>query len=598
MTGDELRRRFIDFYKAKGHAEIPSASLIPENDPTTLFTSSGMQPLVPYLSGEPHPLGKRLVNSQICFRSEDINDVGDNRHTTFFEMLGNWSLGDYFKKEQLAWFWEFLTEILKLPKEKLAVTISSGGLGIPRDEESEKTWLSLGLPKDRIFAYPIEQENWWSRFGAPDQMPVGEIGGPDSEVFYDFGRELKLHENSFWKKTSCHPNCDCGRFLEIGNSVFMEYQKNQAGKLVKLPKQNVDFGGGLERILAAKMNEIDIFKTGFFWPLIQAVEKATNKSYQENQTAMRVIVDHLKAAVFMISAGLGPENKGRGYLLRRLLRRAAVKMQQLTGETAAIASLQKISQAAISVYGQLYFPEPKKTSQRVNQVVGEEISRFGKVLDKCLLEIEKQDPVKIDCRAAFHLFQTHGFPFEIIQEILAVKGYQLDKEKFDQEFKRHQELSRTAAKGKFKGGLADYSQAATRFHTATHLLHAGLRKVLGSEARQVGSNITAKRLRFDFTYPEKLTQDQIDQIETFVNEQVKKNLPVKQQTMSLAEAKQKGALSFFGQRYPEKVKVYSIAGVSQEVCAGPHVTSTKEIGNIKIIKEESAGAGKRRIYAV
>ncbi len=593
MTGDELRRKFIDFFRERGHAVIPTAALIPENDPTTLFTGSGMQPLVPYLSGETHPLGKRLVNSQICFRAEDIAEVGDNRHTTFFEMLGNWSLGDYFKQEQLAWFWEFLIETLKLPKEKLAVTISSGGLGIPKDEESEKTWLGLGLPKDRIFVYPIEQENWWSRSGAPNQMPVGEIGGPDSEVFYEF-TQVK-HDPQYGK--NCHPNCDCGRFLEIGNSVFMEYQKNKAGKLVKLPQQNVDFGGGLERILAATKNEVDIFKTDFFWPLIQATEKASAQNYQDHQAAMRVIVDHLKAAVFMIGAGLEPENKGRGYLLRRLLRRASVKMRQMTGTTAAALSFQPIIEQVVKIYP-LYFPSPMKMNRLTVAVVEQEIGRFSRVLEKGLREIEKQDPQKIDCRSAFNLFQTYGFPFEIIQEILAAKGCRLDEEEFKRELKRHQEISRTAAKGQFKGGLADHSPAVTRFHTATHLLHAGLRKVLGEKVKPVGSNITEKRLRFDFTYSEKLTASQIKRVEAFVNEQIAKNLAVKQATMGLAEAKSQGALAFFGQRYPEKVKVYAISEVSQEVCAGPHVTSTGEIGNIKISKEESAGAGKRRLYAV
>ncbi|MFC1627361.1 alanine--tRNA ligase-related protein, partial [Patescibacteria group bacterium] len=499
MTTDQIRKAYLDFFKDKGHAIIPPAPLVPPDDPTTLFTGSGMQQLVPYLKGEPHPMGKRLADSQPCFRAEDIEEVGDNRHTTFFEMLGNWSLGDYFKQDQLSWIWEFLTEILKLPKEKITVTISAGGLGIPKDNESEKTWLSLGLPKEKIIAYPIKEENWWSRAGSPDKMPVNEIGGQDSEVFFEF-TDVK-HNKKFGEK--CHPNCDCGRFLEIANSVFIEYVKTGENKFEPLPNKNVDFGGGLERLAAAVNNNPDIFQIDVFQPTIKKLETITAKKYQDDNLApMRVIADHLRAADAMLKQGLEPSNKLQGYTLRRLIRRSAVKMRQLKG---ALNSKD---------FESLIKNQP---------LLIQEIEKFQKSLNKGLSLIDKTDPQKINAQFAFNLFQTYGFPLEITQEILSEKGIKLDKKQLETEKQKHSDLSKTASDGMFKGGLADKSEEVTKLHTATHLLHQSLRQVLGDHVKQQGSNITAERLRFDFTHDQALTDNEVDKIEKLINQQIKKD---------------------------------------------------------------------------
>ena len=624
MTGNQLRQLFIDFYVKRGHQAIPSAPLIPQDDPTTLFTGSGMQPLVPYLLGEPHPLGKRLVNSQICFRAEDIDEVGDNRHTTFFEMLGNWSLGDYFKKEQLTWFFQFLTEVVGLDPRRLYVTVFSGDekAGIPKDAEAVTIWKELfrsqgieakdvelidqqtasqkGMQGGRIFYYNA-QKNWWSRAGVPENMPPGEPGGPDSEVFYDFGKHL--HRPEFGPH--CHPNCDCGRFLEIGNSVFMQYRKTQDGGFQKLPQKNVDFGGGLERILAASQSSPDIFRTDLFWPIIQAAEKALQKSYQGNEKTFRILADHLKAAVFMIAHGLEPSNKHQGYVLRRLLRRVALKLYLLTNQV-SLAGFSSVYRAIIDLYHPVYFSShsPSSLQKTVEAVVDQEVNRFATALRRGLAKIEKRPLSQIDGRFAFNLFQSYGFPFELTQEILAQKGVKLDYQDFLKQLRRHQQRSRTAAKGIFKGGLADHSEAVTKLHTATHLLHAALRRVLGHHVHQVGSNITADRLRFDFTHPRKLTPSQLKKVEDLVNQQIKKDLAVFSRTLSLKEAKKQGALFLPHQTYPPKVKVYFIApagrpdqSFSIELCGGPHVQSTAVLGRIKIIKEEAAGSGVRRIYA-
>jgi len=599
MNSSQLRKKYLEFFKQRKHRIIPAAALIPVNDPTTLFTSSGMQPLVPFLMGEKHPLGQRLVNSQTCFRAEDIDEVGDNRHTTFFEMLGNWSLGDYFKREQLPWIWEFFTKVVKLPKNKLAVSISAGGLGIKKDTGSESIWLKLGVPKDRIFAYPIEEENWWSRAGSPEKMPPGEIGGQDSEIFYEF-TQIK-HDSKFGKE--CHPNCDCGRFLEIGNSVFMEYQKDKQGQFKKLPQQNVDFGGGLERILAAKDNCPDIFQTDLFKPIIKAVEKVSGQEYQGNEKAMRITTDHLKAACFMVQAGVRPSNKLQGYVLRRLLRRAMVKMHRLRGGLKSSLDLRPILKAVMEIYQDIYFKNPVELEKETAQIVAEEMKKFSRTLEQGLKEIKKTKPEEINAQLAFNLFQTYGFPFEITQEIVAEKGLKLESDKFNQLLAKHQQLSRQTSQGIFKGGLANHSAKTVKLHTATHLLHAALRQVLGRQVRQVGSNITEKRLRFDFTHPRALTEREIKQVEALVNQKIKANLPIKQETMTFQEAKKKGALAFFGQKYPQKVKVYKIGqskkkAFSFEVCAGPHLSFTGGLGKFRIEKETSCGAGKRRIYGV
>ncbi len=573
MTTDQIRQAYLDFFISKDHAVIPPAPLVPQDDPTTLFNGSGMQQLVPYLKGEPHPMGKRIVDSQPCFRAEDIEEVGDNRHTTFFEMLGNWSLGDYFKKEQITWFWQFLTEILKLDPNKLYATISAGGLGIPKDEESEKTWLSLGVSKDRIFAYPIEQENWWSRAGAPDKMPVGEIGGPDSEVFYEFSNVK--HNKKFGK--TCHPNCDCGRFLEIGNCVFMQYIKTKDGSLKSLPNKNVDFGGGLERLAAAAQNTPDIFQIDIFKPVISSIESVTSQKYEgNNQAPMRIIADHLRAAKFMLKQGLEPSNKQQGYVLRRLIRRSAVKFRQLTGDLDSKAFSKIIDELALI----------------------EEINKFQKSLNKGLSLISRTDPKNINAQFAFDLFQTYGFPFEITKEILSEKKIKIQKSDFDKYKAKHSKKSKSASAGMFKGGLEDQSEITTKLHTATHLLHQSLRVVLGDHVKQEGSNITAERLRFDFTHAKALTDEEIKKVQRLINDVIKKDLKVKKTTQRLDKALKSGVLAFFKTKYPDKVTVYSIGDFSKELCGGPHVSSTGKIGSVKLIKEESIAAGKRRIYAV
>ncbi len=571
MTVDQVRSAYLNFFKSKNHAIIPPAPLVPQDDPTTLFNGSGMQQLVPFLKGKPHPMGKRLVDSQPCFRAEDINEVGDNRHTTYFEMLGNWSLGDYFKKQQLSWIWEFLTKSLKLPQSKLYVSVFKGNKQVKKDTQSIEILKKLGIKKDKIFEYG-DTKNWWSRAGTPSQMPSGEIGGTTSEVFYEF---TDIKHNPKYGKT-CHPNCDCGRFLEIANSVFMEYEKQKDGSLKPLPKQNVDFGGGLERLVAAVLDTPDVFKIDVFAKTIKKIEKITNKKYSDdNQAPMRIIADHLRAANAMLDQNLTPSNKQQGYVLRRLIRRSALKLRQLKGEL-----------------------NPQDFKQLINNSeLIDEITRFQKSLDKGLRLIEKTPVKQINAQFAFNLFQTHGFPFEITQELLQKKGVKLTQKDFDSQLAKHQNLSRTASTGMFKGGLEDQSEIVTRLHTATHLLHASLRKVLGDHVKQQGSNITSKRLRFDFSHDKPITDKQIQKIQTLINQQIKKDLPVKQTTMPKQKALKSGALAFFKQTYPDKVSVYSIGNFSKELCGGPHVSSTSQISPIKIFKTQSIGRGLMRLYA-
>ena len=556
VSGKDVREKYLKFFAKRGHVVVPSAPLVPENDPTTLFTGSGMQPMLPYLLGQPHPLGVRLVDSQKCFRSQDIEEVGDNRHDTFFEMLGNWSLGDYFKEEQLAWFWEFLTCELKLPEEKLYVSV------FDEDKETAQIWKKLGVPENRIYFYG-EEKNWWSRAGIRKNMPVGEPGGPDSEVFFDFGG--KNHKG-------CHPNCDCGRFMEIGNNVFMTYQKTATG-FVPLEKKNIDFGGGLERLTAAVSNDDDQFKTDLYWPIIQSIKA----DYKTNQYAIRIIADHLKASVFLIQDGVLSGNKAQGYFLRRLLRRAAIKMQQLKLPLEFSSTIK----AVFDIY-----PMYLKDFDLVNQTIEEEIFKFRKTLDTGLRMMGKV--------SNFDLYQTYGFPKEVIKELC---GDKFDEEEFEREKVRHQDLSRTAGKGMFKGGLQDQSETTTRYHTATHLLHAALRQVLGNSVSQKGSNITAERLRFDFSYDKKLTEAEIKAVEKLVNQKIEENITVERLEMQKTEALKMGAMAFFPEKYPDLTSVYQIGDFSLELCGGPHVASTGAIGKFKIEKEESAGSGVRRVYA-
>ncbi len=591
MTHKDLRKQFARFWKNNHHQEVPSISLVPQNDPTTLFTGSGMQQLVPYLLGEVHPLGNRLYNIQPCFRSQDIEEVGDNRHTTFFEMMGNWSLGDYFKKEQLAWFWKFLTEVLQFQKEKLYVTIFSGDKknNLSKDNESYQIWLELGLSENHIFHYGPEK-NWWSRAGIPDNMPEGEPGGPDSEVFFEFTHIS--HDPKFGEK--CHPNCDCGRFMEIGNSVFMQFKKTKTG-FEELPKKNVDFGGGLERILAALNNNPDVFITDIYLPIIKTLEKITEKSYhyKKNQSKFRVIADHLKAAVFLIKAGIYPSNKERGYFLRRLLRRVAVKMLQLKNQTIKAEDFKSSIESILEVYENIYFQN--NDLDFIHSIIKEEINRFNKTLDKGIKILQKIE--KPTGKQVFDLYQSYGFPKELTEELLKEKGLNFDKKQFDEEFEKHRQLSRTASVGMFKGGLADHSEQTIKYHTATHLLHQALYDVLGEGIRQEGSHITGERLRFDFSSPIKLTQEQIQQVENIINEKINQSLPVEFKILPKKEAYKIGAKSFFREKYPDKVKVYFIGDYSKEFCGGPHVKNTSEIGQIKIFKFEKIGSNLYRVYA-
>lgn len=604
MGHNDVREKYLNFFKKepRNHKEIPSALLIPENDPTTLFVGSGMQPLIPYLLGESHPLGERLVDSEKCFRAQDIEEIGDNRHTTFFEMLGNWSLGDYFKTEQLNWFFEFLTKILLLDPAKLYVSVFEGNETVPKDEESIDIWKNIfkkagieAKEKERIFSYNV-QKNWWSRSGEPKNMPPGEPGGPDSEVFYDFGKELKLHENSPFKDKSCHPNCDCGRFLEIGNSVFMQYQKEEDGGFKELPRKNVDFGGGLERLTAATENKPDIFNIDLYRPLISQLEKETNKPYQqmENKSSMRIIADHLKAATFLIADGTQPSNKAQGYVLRRLLRRAAVKMQILRGGLTPIESFTRISDLVQKMYEGIYFGDAGLKGE-ISDTIEEEMYKFSKSLHEGLKVLEKEK--KPTGKTAFDLYQTYGFPIEITKEILESKGIKIDEEQFKREFEKHKELSRTTSAGMFKGGLADKSNQVIKLHTATHLLQQALREILGDHVRQKGSHITAERLRFDFSHPKPLSGEELEKVTKLVNEEIKKDLKVNVKIMPFSEAIKEGALYVENEKYPEQVKVYQMGSFSKEVCGGPHVLSTKSLGSFKIMKEESLGSGIRRVYA-
>jgi alanyl-tRNA synthetase len=593
LTSNQLRQKYLDFFVARGHKIIPSAPLVPENDPSTLFTSSGMQPLIPYLLGEPHTSGRRLVNSQKCFRSQDIDEVGDNRHTTFFEMLGNWSLGDYFKIEQLSWFFEFLTNELKLPVEKLYVSVFEGTDTVEKDTVSAEVWKSLGIPDNHIFYYGVKK-NWWSRSGVPDSMPPGEPGGPDSEVFFEFTNVL--HDPKFGE--SCHPNCDCGRFLEIGNSVFMQFQKQINGSLKELPQKNVDFGGGFERILAAVQNTPDVFKTDLFLPIVKTIEDYSQVSYSDPkyQNSIRIIVDHIKSATMLITDGVAPSNKAQGYMLRRLIRRAALKMKKIQNQP-IVELTKKICLAIGNIYNDIYLDSEKTLNTTV--VLSDEVDQFDIALNRGTKEISKYS--KLDGKIAFDLFQTYGFPWELTAEIAADLGQEIDPKEFESEFKKHQDLSRTASKGMFKGGLQDQSETVTKYHTATHLLHKALRITLGDHVQQKGSNITSERLRFDFSHSEKLTPEQIQLIEQEINLKISDNLPVTRIEMPKSDALAQGALAFFPEKYPEITSVYTIGDAvhwySKELCGGPHVTSTGVIGKIKIIKEESAGAGIRRIYA-
>jgi alanyl-tRNA synthetase len=613
MKAIDIRKKYIEFFVSKGHKKIPAAPLVPPDDPTTLFTSSGMQQLVPYLKGEKHSMGARLVDSQPSFRAEDIEEVGDNRHTTFFEMLGNWSLGDYFKKEQLPWFYEFLTEVVEIDPSRLYVTVFEGNSEVSKDEESIKIWQEVFKTKEdavegregfdskiKIYTYDATK-NWWSRAGVPKNMPVGEIGGPDSEVFYDLGEQLKLHDKSEWKTQVCHVNCDCGRFLEIGNSVFMEYIKKEDGSFEPLPKQNVDFGGGLERITAASNDVRDVFTSDLFMPLISLIEKESGKKYEgANMVPMRIIADHLKGAIMIASERVYPSNKEQGYFVRRLVRKAMLKMMQLEIDYKNIEILGEITEAVVDIYKDSYL-HVEANKEMVVKSLQTEGEKFSSSLDRGVKKLESMD--KIDGKLAFDLYQTHGLPLEVTQELIEQMGKKIDAEKFHTEFEKHQEISRAGSTEKFKGGLADKNENTVKLHTATHLLHKALQIVLGDHVRQEGSNITGERLRFDFRHDGEITKEQVQEIEDLINKKIKEDLPVTRTVEDRDEALKSGAMAFFKETYPEKVSVYTIGKssgdgwFSKEFCGGPHVNSTGEIGGVTIKKIKSIGANVRRIYA-
>lgn len=636
----DYRKKFLDFFESKGHAIIASSSLIPENDPTTLFTGSGMQPMVPFLLGQKHPQGTRVADSQKCFRSGDIEEVGDNRHTTFFEMLGNWSLGDFFKEQQIPWMWEFLTREVGLDATRLYFTCFRGNdeLSIPRDTESAERWQKLfaeqgidakivdfpeqqGMQGGRIFYYS-EKKNWWSRAGVPGNMPVGEPGGPDTEMFYDFGEELSLHEKSEWAAEPCHVNCDCGRFVEIGNNVFMQYIKTENG-FELLPQKNVDFGGGLERITMAREHAQDIFTTELFKQLRESIESLSGKTYgahSEETYAFRVVMDHMRAATFLICDGAIPSNKDQGYFTRRLIRRA-VRMGHKLGIENNFS--EPVSRAVISAYSEAYPQLKTKEDQIVADFVKEE-NKFRATLEKGLKVFEKQmeeinsDITQMTGQWLFDFYQNFGFPFELIIEELKTRGIKISEDQiskmsgdFSAVFEAHKNLSRAGAEQKFKGGLGDTSDISVRYHTATHLLHATLKKVLGNHVEQKGSNITPERMRFDFSHGEKMTPEQITQVEDLINAAVNRDYPVSWEEMSIEQAREKQAIGLFGDKYGETVKVYTVGDTasiasadptaptySREICGGPHVEHTGLIGKFKILKEEAVSAGVRRIKAI
>ncbi len=616
MDSLEIRKKFIDFYKNKGHSVIPSVSLIPENDSTLLFVNSGMFPLVSYLLGEKHPAGKRLVNYQRSFRSDDIEEIGDNRHTTLFEMLGNWSFGDYFKKEQLNWWFEFLIEIIKIDPNKIYQTVYAGDNNIGKDFESIITLkeiykkygiiaeegpetiskgedgpgFEIDFKKYKIFAY--KDKNWWQRGDA-----LGELGGPDSETFYD---TEKKHDIKFGK--FCHLNCDCGRFLEIGNSVFMQYQKSNDG-WKEIKNKNVDFGGGLERLAMAVNNLNNIFESDLFQSMIIETEKLSGLKYKENFKSFEIIADHVKAATFIIGdeKGIGPSNKEQGYFVRRLLRRV-IRHGKILG-IESNAWIKSLSEKVIEIYKDFY-PELKKNSNFIFGEIKKEQDIFEKTLERGLKEFRKINSEEIiNGKLAAKLYQSYGFPIELIQELASENNQKVDVQGFNKEMEKHQDLSRKLSSGVFKSGLSDTKEETTKLHTATHLLLTCLRKVLGDTVFQKGSNINSGRLRFDFSWDRKLSEDEIKKVQDLMNKAVNQNLKVIKEEMDIKQALSSGVIASFQEKYPEKVLVYSLIdkdGVvfSKEICSGPHVKETMEIGNIEIIKEEASSSGVRRIKAV
>lgn len=625
MNAQEIRKAYLDFMKKNGHAEITRAPLILKDDPTTLFTGSGMQPLLPYLLGEKHPSGVRLTDSQTCLRAQDIDDVGDNRHTTFFEMLGNWSLGDYFKEVQIRQFFEFLTDVVGLDPAKIYVSCFIGDekYGIPRDDESARIWQEvfakkgidakivelgtaengdkLGLQGGRIFFYD-DKENWWSRGGGLDSTPIGDPCGPDSEVFYDFGEEN--HDASFGE---AHPASDSGRFMEIGNQVFMEYRRLEDGSFEPLENKNVDFGGGLERIAAAKIGSPDVFKISVMLPIIEKLEQISGKKYEDFTASMRVIADHLRSATFLAVDGCVPSNKEQGYVMRKFIRRAMAKAFDLGIEEDFI---EKIVPEIVAIYAPDYAEVAEKTDEIITVMVKEE-KAFRRTLRKGLKELSKFEQDGLTGSELFMLYDTYGFPVELSTEEAIRRNVKLSEnwqEEFAEKMREQRERSQTASKGKFKGGLGGQTREHLKLHTATHLMNAALRIVLGEEIAQRGSNIDETRLRFDFTFDRKMTDEEKKAVEDLVNEQIEKGLAVSWAEFptdyALNELK---AIGVFGDKYGETVKVYTMKAENEpafsvEICGGPHVKNTRELAEggkkFKIKKEQSSSAGVRRIKAV
>jgi len=604
MESSELKKKFLRFFRNKGHVIIPSASLIPENDPTVLFTSAGMHPLVPYLLGESHPAGKKLTNVQKCVRTGDIDVVGDAWHLTFFEMLGNWSLGDYFKEEAIAMAWEFLTskKWLGLDPDKLSVSVFAGDADAPRDEEAAKIWQAVGMPKKRIYYYP-KSENWWG--------PAGATGpcGPDTEVFFDSGKKPC--------GSKCEPKCDCGKYTEIWNLVFMQYDKTTEGKFEPLKQKNVDTGMGLERTTAILNGKDNIYQTDLFKPLIdkltELLEGRIIKKDSEDLRSVRIIADHIRAAVFILAEGITPSNLDQGYILRRLIRRAIRKASSLKLEKGSLFELAKI---VIDQYKQDY-PGLLENKDFIREELYSEEKKFEKPLKWVeQYRIDLREAIKYDLikkikdapilsasgeasgQYVYENYQTYGVPPDLSEEIIRELGLKYNKREFEQAFKKHQALSRKGSAEKFKGGLADDREATIKYHTATHLLHQALRQVLGDHVEQRGSNITAERLRFDFSHPKKVEAEELKEVEQIVNKKIKEKLFIKCEEMSPKEAKKQGAIGLFGHKYGDKIKVYTIGEFSKEICGGPHVKNTKELKKFKIIKEESSSSGIRRIKAI
>ena len=592
MTASELRRLYIEFFKVKGHAEISGAPLVPQNDPTVLFTTAGMHPLVPYLLGAKHPAGTRLVNYQKCIRTVDIDNVGDSSHLTFFEMLGNWSLGEYFKEEAIRMSWEFLTspDWLGIDPGSLSVTVFAGDEDVPPDEESAAMWKCLGVPDERIYRLG-RADNWWG--------PAGETGpcGPDTEMFVDTG--IPGSEES-------RPGVSDGKYLEIWNDVFMEYNKLPDGRFERLARQNVDTGMGIERTITILQGKKSVYDTELFTPIISLIEGMTGVRYGESEevdVSIRIIADHLRTATHILGdeAAVSPTNVGQGYILRRLIRRAVRHGRKLGLDGPFIS---KPAEIVIDLYSESYpnlvakrdeiLLELRAEAERFMDTLRKGEHEFGKMLPNLLKNPQKIIPGRL----AFRLYDTYGFPIEITEELAAEHDLSVDRQGFDEAFRKHQEKSQTASSGVFKGGLADHTEMTTRLHTATHLLHQALRDVLGDHVGQKGSNITQERLRFDFTHPEKMTPDELKQVELTVNKQIEEDLKVDFSEMTLEEARNTGAIALFGDKYDEIVKVYTVGDYSREVCGGPHVASTVELGHFRIVKEQSSSHGVRRIKAV